>query len=207
MTKICRIYLRVSTEGQDLARQEALIEQAKAAGYYVAAVYREKASGTTTDRPALQRLLADLQPGDVLMAEKLDRITRLPLEQAEALIEQIKAKGAVLSVPGVCDLDDVVAGVEGMARIVLEGMQTMLLRLALYMARDDYETRRERQAQGIAKAKAAGKYKGKPADAARNAGILKLRAAGHSITQTAAAMGCSVATVNRVCKAEREGQK
>nr|WP_287320010.1 hypothetical protein [Mesorhizobium sp.] len=38
---------------------------------------------------------------------------------------------------------------DGVARIVLEAVQDMLLRLALQMARDDYETRRERQRQGI----------------------------------------------------------
>ena len=49
-TKIARVYLRVSTDAQDLQRQEAIAEQARAAGYYVAGVYREKASGAP-DRP------------------------------------------------------------------------------------------------------------------------------------------------------------
>lgn len=39
--RIARVYLRVSTDEQDLRRQEALVENARAAGYYVAAVYRE----------------------------------------------------------------------------------------------------------------------------------------------------------------------
>ena len=42
---IARVYLRVSTDDQDLQRQEAITAQAKAAGYYVAGTYREKASG------------------------------------------------------------------------------------------------------------------------------------------------------------------
>ncbi|WP_160297508.1 recombinase family protein, partial [Pseudomonas avellanae] len=42
---VARVYLRVSTEDQDLKRQEAIIGNARASGYYVAAVYREKASG------------------------------------------------------------------------------------------------------------------------------------------------------------------
>ena len=48
---MARVYIRVSTDEQDVQRQEAIIESAKAAGYYVAAVYREKASGTRADRP------------------------------------------------------------------------------------------------------------------------------------------------------------
>ncbi len=42
---VARVYLRVSTDAQDLERQEAITTAAKAAGYYVAGIYREKASG------------------------------------------------------------------------------------------------------------------------------------------------------------------
>ncbi len=44
------MYLRVSTDEQDLARQESIVAGARAAGFYVAAVYREKASGARPDR-------------------------------------------------------------------------------------------------------------------------------------------------------------
>ena len=43
MIKAARVYLRVSTEEQDLARREVIVAGARGAGYYVAAVYREKA--------------------------------------------------------------------------------------------------------------------------------------------------------------------
>jgi DNA invertase Pin-like site-specific DNA recombinase len=110
--KIARVYLRVSTDAQDLQRQEAIADQAKAAGYYLAGVYREKASGARADRPELLRMVADLQPGDVVIAEKIDRISRLPLPEAEALIAAIRAKGARLAVPGVLDLSELVEGVD-----------------------------------------------------------------------------------------------
>lgn len=48
--KVARIYLRVSTEEQDLSRQDAIVESTKAAGFYVAGIYREKASGARADR-------------------------------------------------------------------------------------------------------------------------------------------------------------
>jgi DNA invertase Pin-like site-specific DNA recombinase len=43
--KVARIYLRVSTDEQDLTRQAEIEQSARSAGYYIAGVYREKASG------------------------------------------------------------------------------------------------------------------------------------------------------------------
>jgi DNA invertase Pin-like site-specific DNA recombinase len=54
---VARVYLRVSTQGQDLDRQESIIAEARDAGYYIAGVYREKASGARADRPELETVL------------------------------------------------------------------------------------------------------------------------------------------------------
>lgn len=201
---IARVYLRVSTNEQDLTRQEAVIEDAKAAGYYVAAVYREKASGARPDRPELLRMIADLQPGETVIAEKIDRISRLPLDEAEHLVATIRTKGAKLAVPGIIDLTELAEGSQGTAKIVLEAVQDMLLKLALQMAHDDYETRRERQKQGIALAVADGKYKGRPSNIKAHAQIIALRKAGSSISETAKIVGVSTATVKRVCAKKKE---
>jgi len=201
--RAARVYLRVSTEQQDLARQEAIVTGARSAGYYVAAVYREKASGARPDRPELIRMIADLQPGEVVVAEKIDRISRLPLPEAERLVEAIRAKGAQLAVPGIVDLSDLVADATGVSRIVLEAVQDMLLRVALQTARDDYETRRERQRDGIEIARRAGRYTGRKADIAQHRRIVALREAGMSIARTAELAGCSVAQVKRVTAAHR----
>ena len=138
--KIARLYLRVSTDEQDLTRQADIVESTRAAGYYVAGVYREKASGARADRPELLRMIADLQPGEVVVAEKIDRISRLPLAEAEQLVSRIRGTGAKLAVPGLVDLPDIAADAEGVAKIVLESVQDLLLKLALQMARDDYES-------------------------------------------------------------------
>ena len=201
--KVARVYLRVSTDEQDLARQEAIVSSARHAGYYVAAVYREKASGARPDRPELLRMIEDLQAGEVVVAEKIDRISRLPLPEAERLIETIRAKGARLAVPGILDLSELVADSDGVSRIVLEAVQDMLLRLALQTARDDYETRRERQREGIAVARRAGRYTGRKADTAQHRRIVALREAGMSIARTAELAGCSVAQVKRVTALHR----
>ena len=202
---VARVYLRVSTDAQDLERQEGIITAAKAAGYYVAGIYREKASGARADRPELLRMIADLQPGEVVIAEKIDRISRLPLPEAERLVASIQAKGARLAVPGVVDLSDLAAEAQGVAKIVLEAVQIMLFRLALQMARDDYETRRERQRQGVELAMQAGKYRGRQADTAQHERILTLRAS-HSIKETARLAACSESQVKRICALYRENK-
>ena len=69
----------MSTEEQDLTRQAKIEQNTRTSGFYVAGVYREKASGTRADRPELLRMVADLQPGEVVVAEKMDRISRRPL--------------------------------------------------------------------------------------------------------------------------------
>jgi len=196
--KIARLYLRVSTQTQDLQRQEALIDAAKSDGYYVAGVYREKASGARADRPELLRMIADLQPDEVVIAEKIDRISRLPLPEAEKLINAIKAKGAKLAVPGIVDLSELTNAADGVAKVVLESVQDMLLRLALQMARDDYEDRRERQRQGIMLAKNAGRYTGRKANTKMHERIIALRKSGYSIPDTARMAGCSESQVKRI---------
>lgn len=197
--RVCRIYQRVSTEEQDLARQHVLEDQARAAGYYIAGVYGEKASGTTAERPELQRMIRDLRPGEVVIAEKIDRISRLPLADAEKLVDAIHDKGAKLSIPGIVDLSEVAQASNGVAKIVLESVQAMLMKIALQMARDDWETRRERQRQGIENAKRkGGVYTGRKPDTETHERIIELRSKGFSIALTARKAECSEAQVKRI---------
>jgi DNA invertase Pin-like site-specific DNA recombinase len=196
--KVARLYLRVSTEEQDLTLQADIEKSTRAAGYYVAGVYREKASGARIDRPELLRMIADLQPGEVVVAEKIDRLSRLPLAEAEQLVNSIRAKGAKLAVPGLVDLSEIAAAADGVAKIVLESVQALLLKLALQMARDDYETRRERQRQGVQLARVAGKYAGRVPDTVAHQRIVALRGAGQTIRRTAELTGCSESQVKRI---------
>lgn len=80
-------------------------------------------------------MVADPQPGEVVVAEKIDRISPLPLPEAELLVATIRGRGR-LAVLGIVDLSDLVADSSGVARIVLEAMQDMLLRIALQTARN-----------------------------------------------------------------------
>ena len=195
--------MRVSTDAQDLARQESIATTARAAGFYIAGIYREKASGARADRPELLRMIDDLQPGEAVIAEKIDRISRLPLEDAEKLVASIRTKGARLAVPGIIDLSELAADAQGVARIVLESVQNMLLKLALQMSRDDYEDRRERQRQGINIAKTEGRYTGRTPDTDMHKRIIALRTGGSSIADTARLAGCSTSQVKRICALHR----
>lgn len=197
--KVARIYERVSTDEQSLARQASLESYARAEGFYIAGVYREKASGARADRPELLRMISDLQPGDVVIAERIDRISRLPLDEAERLIKSIREKGARLAVPGIVDLSELSAEADGVAKIVLEAVQELLLKIALQMARDDYMTRRERQREGIELAKSAGRYKGRKPNKNQHQKILLCRKGGQSIAQTAKLVGCSISQVKKIC--------
>lgn len=196
--KVARIYLRVSTIQQDIHRQESIEEGARTAGYYIAGVYREKASGARADRPELLRMIADLQVGEVVIAENIDRISRLPLAEAEKLVASIRSKGARLSVPGLVDLSDLAAESDGVTKIVIESVQELLLRLALQMAREDYEVRKERQWQGVQRAKQQGKYQGRKANIDIHRQIVALRQSATTIARTAEITGCSVSQVKRV---------
>lgn len=196
--KVARIYLRVSTDGQDLARQERIRADAEAAGHYVAGVYREKASGARADRPELLRMIDDLQAGEIVIAEKIDRISRLPLDDAEKLVDAIRNKGAKLAVPGIVDLSDVSAEAEGVAKVVLESVQDMLLKVSLQMARDDYKDRRTRQQQGIEQAKQQGKYRGRRPNQALHDRVTAFRRGGYSIAETARLADCSSSQVKRI---------
>ena len=168
--KIARVYIRVSTDGQDLTRQHTLIEKAKKQGYY-----------------------------DVVIAENIDRISRLPLPEAEKLIERIKTEGAILAIPGILDLSQINIDNE-VSKIVLEAVQSILLKVALYYAREDYETRRKRQSEGIARAKSMGKYKGRKPDYNLHRQVFALRKSGMSIDETAKTVGCGQAQVSRIMK-------
>ena len=80
-------YARVSTKHQETTLQ---LDALKAAG--ITTIYQEKASSVGT-RPQLQLLLKQLQPGDVLVFYKLDRVAR-SLKDLIHIIDQVEASGA-----------------------------------------------------------------------------------------------------------------
>ena len=81
-------YARVSTNGQDLSAQDA---ELMAAG--CAKVFKEKLSGAKTDRPELAKAISKLEPGDVLVVTRLDRLARSTRDLLNVL-DEIGKRGA-----------------------------------------------------------------------------------------------------------------
>lgn len=210
--------MRVSTDTQDLSRQNKLIEDTKAKGFYVASVYREKISGATEwqQRPELTRLINDLQKGDIVIAESIDRLTRLEPKKALELVDAIKQKGAKIQVPEIFDFSTLTAiqsdtnnnfDINFLTSDLFNALQNMFLKIAVAIAHDDYQKRRTRQKQGIEIAKKEGKYKGRQADKKLHDAIINQRKAGLSITKTAHLLNTSVSTVNRVWRKHIKEQR
>lgn len=201
-----RAYLRASTKDQDESRaKEDLYRFAEERGLTIAATYTENESGASLQRPELFRLLADCLPGDVLLVEQVDRLSRLNAADWERLKAEImsrKVRVAALDLPtswmmATANKDDIQSR-------MLEAINGMMLDMLAAFARKDYEDRRRRQAQGIEKAKAAGEYRGRPEDAKRNAAISDMLRKGMTWSSIISATGCSRSTVARLAQRVNE---
>jgi DNA invertase Pin-like site-specific DNA recombinase len=88
---------------------------------------------------------------------------------------------------------------------MFRALNSMMLDMLAAIARKHYEDRRRRQAQGVAKAKAEGKYRGRPEDTGRNAGIASMLRDGSSWTAIQDAFGWSRADGRQGRQASRAG--
>ncbi|WP_306890353.1 recombinase family protein [Ancylobacter amanitiformis] len=201
-----RAYLRASTREQDASRAKADLEAfAKERRLKIAATYVENESGASLARPELFRLLGDCQPGDILLIEQVDRLSRLNATDWERLkdeIRQRRVRVVALDLP-TSHMMMTNQGDDFTARM-LDALNGMMLDMLAAIARKDYEDRRRRQAQGIVKAKTEGRYKGRPEDTQRNAAIQKMLKAGQSWSSIIAATGASRSTLSRLAKREGE---
>jgi DNA invertase Pin-like site-specific DNA recombinase len=197
-----RAYLRASTTEQDATRAREQVEAfAAERGLTIATTYVENESGTSLKRPELFRLLADSRPGDILLTEQVDRLSRLNGDDWKKLKAELAARHVrvvALDLPTSWAMADPKAD-EFTVRM-FDAINAMMLDMLAAVARKDYEDRRRRQAQGQAKAKAEGRYKGRPADTKRNDGIAAMLKAGMSWSKVQAATGCSRATVAKIAK-------
>ncbi|ALN75791.1 recombinase family protein [Aureimonas sp. AU20] len=196
-----RAYLRASTDDQNANRaRDQLRAFAEERGLRVAAYYVENESGAKLARPELFRLLADSHPGDVLLIEQVDRLSRLTsadweLLRAELATRQVRV--VALDLPTSWMLATPTDEFTGRMFAAVNGM---MLDVLAAVARKDYEDRRRRQTQGQERAKAAGAYKGRPEDTRRNAGIAAMLKGGSSWTTVQQVFGCSRATVAKIAK-------
>ena len=196
---LIRAYLRASTTEQDANRAKNELRafitgfNKRMAGYYI-----ENQSGTKLERPELNKLIEDSETGDVVLIEKMDRLTRLPWGEWKTLKARIMAKGLVIVVVDQPMTHAVFSS--GEQNSITLALTEFMLDLGAAMARDDYETRHKRQAQGIAKAKAEGKYRGRQPNLALHHDILDQLTLGRSYSQIQEKLGCSRATIAKVVK-------
>lgn len=197
-----RAYLRASTTEQDAERARAQLESfASERGLHIAAWYIENESGSKLTRPELFRLLKDARPGDVLLVEQVDRLSRLTAGDWERLKAQLasrRVRVVALDLPTSWMM--ATTNTDAFNVRMFEAVNGMMLDVLAAVARKDYEDRRRRQAEGQVKAKAEGRYRGRPEDTKRNASIADMLTLGMSWSQVQAATGCSRATVAKIAK-------
>lgn len=145
-------YVRVSTKEQNEARQ---IQSMTDAG--VEKIYMDKQSGKDFERPEYKKMIAELKEGDVLVLHSLDRLGRnydCIIEEWHRITKTIKADIIVLDMPL---LDTTAKGNDLTGTFIAD----MVLQILSYVATTERDNLRKRQAEGIAIAKAEGKYKGR----------------------------------------------
>lgn len=195
-----RAYLRASTTEQDVSRaRDQLRTFAEDRGLKVAAWYTENESGAKLARPELFRLLADAQPGDILLVEQVDRLSRLTSgdwERLKAELTSRRVRVVALDLPTSWVM--ATKSTDEFTARMFEAINGMLFDMLAAVARKDYDDRRRRQAQGQAKAKAEGRYKGRPEDTKRNDGIAAMLRAKQSWSTIQSATGCSRATIAKI---------
>ncbi|WP_084342861.1 recombinase family protein [Janibacter corallicola] len=180
-------YARVSTIAQDVQVQtDALL----GAGVDEANVVVDHVSGTKASRPGLDRLLSQVEEGDVLTVWKLDRLGR-SVSHLVALVDDLGRRGVQL-------------------RSLTEGLDTttsggrLMFHVMAAMAQFERDLIHERTAAGLEAARAKGATLGRPSKVTREQYQLIIRMAGEGASQRTIAATCGVprATVGRIIRGE-----
>ncbi|MGO8329636.1 recombinase family protein [Rhizobium ruizarguesonis] len=184
MTAVMIGYARTSTTDQK-AGLDAQLRDLQAAG--CTKIFKEQLSSVANKRPELERVLEFVREGDVLVVTKLDRLAR-SVADLIAITAALKGKGVEL-------------------RILTMNLDTatptgkLMLNLLGSIAEFERELMLERQREGIAKAKADGKYKGRaPTARSKAEKVLALKTEGKTPAEIQAALGISRASYFRIVK-------
>lgn len=194
------LYLRASTKDQDAERaKQLLLDFADHHSLTVAGIYAENISGTKLDRPELSRLLDTAAPGDVLLVESVDRLSRLSQGDWSHLKGVIEAKRLRLVVADL-PTSHMLVNDKGITGQVMQVINSMLIDLMATMARLDQEKRVERIKQGLENKRARGeKVGGKGRDQKKWEKVADLLKRGSlTMDEIAKLAGVGVATVYRI---------
>lgn len=178
-------YIRVSTTDQNTDRQLEGVDLDK--------IFTEKISGKDVKRPQLQNMLEFVREGDHVFVHELSRLGRSMIDLHQ-LVEKINKQGATVSFvkeniefsPGK-QSDPVKNAMFGMLSVFSEFERSLI---------------KQRQAEGIAAAKAAGKHLGRPEllSKSQKKDILRKKSTGITPTALAKQFGVSRATIYNVIK-------
>ncbi|CNE43201.1 recombinase family protein [Yersinia mollaretii] len=194
-------YLRASTDQQDATRAKSELEDfAQSNNFRISKFFIENESGASLLRPELFRLLDIAERGDVLLCEQIDRVSRLTNEDWKNLRRIIENKGIRLVSLDLPTSHQLLHSTDEFTQRMFEALNSMMLDMLAAIARKDYEDRRRRQKQGIEKAKANNRYKGRPIDQELHRRIAELLSDGKSWNKVQDLIGCSRATVAKVSK-------
>lgn len=150
-------YIRVSSKDQNEARQvEAMNKWNDDNNITNAIQLMDKATGTNTEREQLQLLLKVVGENDLVVIQSIDRLSR-NYKECKQLWEQITSKGADIVV-----LDLKILDTRQYKDLLGSFISDLILSVLGYVAEQETEFRKQRQAEGIAIAKAQGKHLGRP---------------------------------------------
>lgn len=139
-------YARVSTKKQDLTAQLMQLKE-----YGCGQIFQEHGSGRNKERPQFQALLEVVERGDTVVVCKLDRFARSTIDALNT-INMLNEKGVSM----------VVLNMGGEKLDTSTPIGKLLVTMLAGIAEFEADMIRERQLEGIAIAKAAGVYKGRP---------------------------------------------
>jgi DNA invertase Pin-like site-specific DNA recombinase len=180
-------YARTSTTDQHAGFEAQLVELK---AYGCERMYQEQVSAVAS-RQELERAIDMLRDGDKLVVTKLDRLARNVMHMGE-LLQQIEAKGAGLLILSL--------GSETVDTTTATGK--LILNMMVSVAQFEREMMKERQVEGIKRAQAEGKYKGRVPTAMKQADKVKaLVDAGVTRVQVQEQLGISKASYYRCLKA------
>lgn len=177
-------YVRVSSEGQNISRQLD--------GISLDRTFVDRVSGKDKNRPQLAALLSDIKSGDTIYVHSMDRLAR-NLTDLQSLVDEINAKGGAIKF--------VKEGLEFRPEKERNPMSVLLMQMLGAVAQFERSLIKERQREGIEKAKARGVYKGrKPIDKEKIESAKLLVEGGLSIAKAAKQLGISQSVLYKYAK-------
>lgn len=148
-------YARVSAKDQHLARQYDALHES---GVLDKNIFADKSTGSDFNRPSYKRLIRKLKPKDTVFIKSIDRLGRNYdeiLEEWRHITKDIQADIVVIDMP-ILDTRIELPGITGVF------LTDIILQILSYIAQVERENTKQRQAEGIAAAKARGVKFGRP---------------------------------------------